>query len=141
MREIKFRCWDKDEKLMKEVNGINFPLSKSSGKDITSYNQKEDYYEWIYDYELMQYAGLKDKNGTEIYEGDIVRIKNEMVDWVGKVIFKDCKFCIEINTRYSTFWNSFEKITKMQNMNATITLHNSFEVIGNIYNNSNLLEE
>jgi uncharacterized phage protein (TIGR01671 family) len=60
MREIKFRVWDKDNKEMTSNIRVGERRMLFSDKDI-----------------LMQYIGLKDKNGKEIYEGDIC----ENGDW------------------------------------------------------------
>lgn len=74
MREIKFRAWDKIENCIAPIEEIHFgtkwvaiPVNDEDGGHLEQ--RKFD------DIEIMQYTGLKDKNGKEIYEGDILRGK------------------------------------------------------------------
>ena len=123
MREIKFRAWDKEKKIMGEVLGIDI-----LHKEIFFSNEDVDCYEHVdfKDIELMQYTGLKDKNNKEIYEGDIVTLHNSKY----KVIFnsKEAGFVLRDD--------EFE-------MNIPFTNNNNkrMEVIGNIYENPELLKE
>jgi len=68
MREIKFRCWHKTEKSM---------LKPDDKYGTTRDLDCVVYYMQGQPVELMQYTGLKDKNGKEVYEGDIVRVAHD----------------------------------------------------------------
>ena len=134
-RKLKFRAWDKLEKPWNEefkkemiynVAGIEFWINSIRIVD-------EDRHNWIdfKDVEIMQYTGIKDKNGKEIYEGDIIRLKHHIdkrINVVGKVVFlsEQASFGIidDLGQEYPLFRNTTEQI----------------EIIGNIYENSELLE-
>ncbi len=76
---------------------------------------------------IGQYTGLHDKNGKEIYEGDIVKIKYRDED-IGKVIYEHNGFSIDV--------------TNMNKNYGRVSFVNNFmEVIGNIYDNPELLGE
>ena len=93
MREIKFRIWDKERKEMINIGRID--IADGSCKPTIFGNVFYDYWN---DVELMQYTGLKDKDGVEIYEGDIVETEDY---YVGdrlmvkgtKQIIDDIRFC------------------------------------------------
>lgn len=109
-REIKFRAWDLNEHKMR-YNG----------------EYCEDVYLWSIDCasELMQYTGLKDKNGKEIYEGDIIRITG---------IPYESQTVIEWEEDEGGFNTAF-LIAEMCHKP-----HENYEVIGNIYEDEHLLE-
>ena len=128
MREIKFRAWDKSNEEMLEVENLSF-------NDMTDKVEIRTriYSDYFNDEEmiLMQYTGLKDKNGKEIYEGDIVTaIINidfeEDLNIRGSVIYDDGETC-------------YKAITK-ENDEYTLGWLDYLEVIGNIYENPELLE-
>lgn len=121
MREIKFRVWHKGKKIISEVLGIDI-----LHKEIFFSNGDVDYCE-ISDFkyiELMQYTGLKDEYGDEIYEGDIVILHNSKYE----VIFnsKEARFVLK-----DAF---FEMDIPFTNNN-----NERIEIVGNIYENPELL--
>ena len=118
MREIKFRAWDNDEKEMLQVGQIYF--NSGSFWTPTSAPQTRDYL--VRDVTLMQYTGLKDKNGKEVYEGDILlqsgAEKPTQVIWDEETA--------SFTEFFLDYHADFEPYTA--------------EVIGNIYENPELLE-
>jgi uncharacterized phage protein (TIGR01671 family) len=122
MREIKFRTWD---------NCCNAPEFRDSGMSDSIETRTfgnlltfSDAIQMLWpDSVLLQYTGLKDKNGKEIYEGDILRcsfMEREIgvIQWHG-----------------NGFW------IKWPNGDLSLPIEMNREVIGNIYENPELLEE
>ena len=120
MREIKFRAWDKLNKEMFNVESINFQ-ERRVYKDVVSYRNFNNI-------ELMQYTGLKDKNEKEIYEGDILSDGNN--NNPHKVIFKNGSFRAEFEGDFDEY--SFDLID---------VVAQGCEVVGNIYENFELIKE
>lgn len=124
MREIKFRAWDKDAKTMvyQSDNGDEY-CWQIGAEEIWVENIKEDY---ILESNLMQYTGLKDKNGVEIYEGDILS------GWIG--------------SHWHSGEDKFEEVVKYDEKTASYNFaaievrYGDLRVIGNIYENPELLE-
>lgn len=138
-REIKFRAWDKEEKKMGKPFSIH--LLVSAFNDEGNYNDycETDLAKLNYsggnDYEVMQYTGLKDKNGKDIYEGDILKEifidDDEREEWIIEVGFENGCFCF----RYRN--------TQNLGLREYYPLYNGVpeaEIVGNIYEDPTLLE-
>jgi uncharacterized phage protein (TIGR01671 family) len=129
MREIKFRAWDKKYNQM--VSWDDISKNNIIGALINNNNRS------ISHGVLMQFTGLLDKNGVEIYEGDIVR-KLSGDYKLGKVVFEFGMFCFEsigcgIYAGSDAFLHIHSLHYKGYNSN------NNYEVIGNIYEHPHLL--
>lgn len=128
-REIKFRIWDKNKMEY-------FGLAEAGpwvSKDATPPFYPKDWNPALCK-DVMQYTGLKDKNGKEIYEGDIVKYEepnfesgmvNGIVEYIG------AGFCLSRITNDNTMY--FDDL-------ETVESNNDGKIIGNIYENPKLLK-
>lgn len=121
MREIKFRAWETGEEIMHPnvTNGVY-----QDPDEIIDF----DFVLGLERFKVMQYTGLKDKDGTEIFEGDIVsfvgdRKGNRVVE------YKNEEACFIARNLIGTGYLEPVYLNDMD-----------FEIIGNIYENTELLE-
>lgn len=132
MREIKFRAWDKENNEMVYQNKLiyngkyKFYVDKY-GMVLTKvkvFNIYEDVQA-----DIMQYTGLKDKNGKEMYEGDIVeRTFLNLIErdkFIGTIKYYEGTYNIDNDKEACSVFHEID----------------TFEVIGNIYENKELLED
>ena len=110
MREIKFRAWDVER--------------KSWMNEQDAYNEVQEQGRWNPErgqfYKLMQFTGLYDKNGKEIYEGDIYKWRDE----IGTI----------------TYDNACFNCTAGNGNNELYSMVDDIEIIGNIYENPELIK-
>lgn len=125
----RFRAWDKKTETIQEIESISFKEKKLviDQKSVTWFNS--DYIRNFGEVELMQSTGLKDKNGVDVYQGDIIRCTRgcpHEVIWLeeyGGTFFGGMPAWYLSGLSNGYAWTGRE------------------EVIGNIYENSELLEE
>lgn len=136
MNNLKFRVWDKKLQILETVSNIDLEFEEvtfyiDDDKDLETCRQFEDV-------EIMQSTGFHDKNGVEIFEGDVLNCgylftgspfeeEDEYEEEKGVVKFLNCGFNIEFKNCNALF------IDIMLN-------YEDIEVIGNIHENKELLE-
>lgn len=126
----KFRVWDKRQQEMHNVNAIRLQNYYDFPYVLIDKDSRVEKILYIRDVILMQSIGLKDKNGVEVFEGDILTDEgdfgHECWDY-GQVEF--CKF----ENSYYISW-------ALENVYENITCCSDYSVVGNIYENEELLK-
>ena len=129
MREVKFRVWDNEEKEMLEVVSLgvshNWPMLVFKDGYINGLDSE--------DYDVMQYTGLKDNNGVEIYEGDVITTSSSGAR------------CTEVlyghyEDAYGAFDEDHYGLHTMQWGTLPDVISNGGVVIGNKYEHAHLIE-
>ena len=134
MRDIKFRAWDRATQKMYQVQEMEL-------QETCRHVVVEGYDCALVDPILLQYTGLRDKNGKEIYEGDIVKYT---FDSPSSVYASESGLKVRI---HKVFWSDWRSSFAIGNQWANNNLFNyvrngnRVEVIGNVYENKELLEE
>lgn len=123
MRNLKFRAWDRiKRKMLYGVSPFNVHITDENEPLLSPEYSKHD------DCEFEQYTGLKDKNGKEIYEGDIVEYAYTRCNYI--VVYRryDASFVLENDDREEAIHFHYDR-------------QSDYEVAGNIHENPELLEE
>ena len=129
MRGIKFRAWDKIKEEMLSFGELLLLQTELIQDGMDGYTFLEDG-----DLVIMQYTGLKDIEGQEIYEGDIVEgeiiFQGRTMEIKGRIGYNHCRYVVlEYNCLLYEFSNQFDGKGKY------------IKIIGNKYENPKLLEE
>lgn len=132
----KFRAWDRKNKVMRDVKGLIWEETNLIAHCLPRGHEFNEWFTVALDgseYQLMQSTGLKDKNGVEIFEGDVVVHEEGEYSYKGVVLKDKYYFYIEGVNINDSF--SFDDISN------TLIGEADLEVIGNIYENPELLEQ
>lgn len=125
-RELKFRVWDN------KLKEMNLFLKIENGEDLMHFsciNTDKNRFE------IMQFTGLSDANGKEIYEGDILEINGDFEQttkcdpFIFEVVFNEGAFQIRQIHKESTYQATMHEFIKFM------------KIVGNIYENHELLEK
>lgn len=136
MREIRFRAWDKENKF------YEYDVQNATVASEHEYEDFDSYFPFKFDgrivdnHILEQYTGVKDKDGTDIFEGDIVDASVDSgFDYYSHekalIVFSEVQAGFAIQSNDSL-------VLRLWNDDA---MDHEYEVIGNIHENPELLEE
>lgn len=126
MREIKFRIWDIDKRkfIVNETDRLGYGDTKKCMSERVDFENNSVEINADESYILSEYTGLKDMKGKEIYEGDIIKFLNSIFE----VIWCNEKTSFMLkNKEYKEF------------LNFIYENNNGMEIVGNIYENPELL--
>ncbi|WP_336017602.1 YopX family protein [Fusobacterium polymorphum] len=127
MKELKIKAWLKKEKKMVSIIGIDFNY------EYIRYTEDDNLFNSDYkvaefkDIELLQFTGLKDNGGQELYEADVIKFNDGVDDIYGLISYDD---------EDGTYRVSYENITEHLS-----DREGDFEIVGNIFENPDLHEQ
>lgn len=127
MKEFKMKAWLKKEKKMVAIIGIDFNY------EYIRYTEDDNLFNSDYkvaefkDIELLQFSGVKDKVGQELYEADVIKFNDGIDDIYGLISYDDDE---------GTYRVSYENITEHLSERE-----GDFEIVGNIFENPQLHEQ
>ena len=127
MKEFKMKAWLKKEKKMVAIIGIDFNyeyIRYTEDDNLFNGNYKTAEFKNI---ELLQFSGVKDKAGQELYEADVIKFNDGIDDIYGLISYDD---------EDATYRVSYENITEHLS-----DLEGDFEIVGNIFENPDLHEQ
>ena len=126
-RPIKFRAWD-GEKMLDDVSPSVVPLGVNALIRGTTLK-------------VMQFTGLLDKNGKEIFEGDIVEGISFLQTSGASEKVRGIVEPIEVERHFAVNWKMSEDFGKRSWLKPTLRPENMIEVIGNVWENHNLIKQ
>lgn len=127
MKELKIKAWLKKEKKMVSIIGIDFNY------EYIRYTEDDNLFNSDYktaefkDIELLQFSGVKDKAGQELYEADVIKFNDGIDDIYGLISYDDEDGAYRV---------SYENITE-----HLLEREGDFEIVGNIFENPDLHEQ
>ncbi|MGX7200050.1 YopX family protein [Enterococcus nangangensis] len=134
--KTKFRAWDKKEEVMREIKAL---IWEENNLIAHCPPRGHEYNEWFTvvlqgcEYQLMQSTGLKDKNGVEIYVGDIVILTNKSINYADTYWHNYAEVFQHPNGAYRLRGKGIYE-TELYSNRKQVTLN------GNIYETPELLE-
>ena len=127
MKEFKMKAWLKKKKKMVAIIGIDFNY------EYIRYTEDDNLFNSDYktaefkDIELLQFSGVKDKAGQELYEADVIKFNDGIDDIYGLISYDDEDGAYRV---------SYENITE-----HLLVREGDFEIVGNIFENPDLHEQ
>ena len=127
MKEFKMKAWLKKENKMVSIIGIDLNYQYIRYTDDGNLFKDDYKIAEFKDIELLQFTGLKDKAGQEVYEADVIKFNDGIDDIYGLISYndEDAVYCV-----------SYENVTE-----HLLNMAGDFEIVGNIFENPDLHEQ